>query len=567
MKRLDEMTLEEKIGQKLLFGWAADDADGPSLSEGYPGASPEAAATAVNARALRLLRDWKVGGIILMGRNVESPVQVAALHNAVQAECDVPVFFSTDQEGGHVCRMKKPFTMMPGAMPLGATRDAVLAERGAAAVSAELSAIGINLDFAPDADVNNNPDNPIIGVRSYGEDPALVARMVTAQVKGYQSNGTIACAKHFPGHGDTAVDSHLGLASLPWTMDRLRSVELPPFVAAIEAGVDFVMTAHIIFEAIDPDRPGTLSPKVVDGLLRGELGYQGVVITDCMEMKGVVSKYGIGEAAVMAVEAGVDVLAACHTPSRQEEIRTSLLEAVRSGRIPESRIDESVARILACKEKYGLDERRVVDVDSVMKLVGCVEHRALEQDIARKSITVVKDEAGRIPLLPGKTLVVGPPDQARTLAEEIASARLFHALDTSPVDHVGIGPAFTDDQLSEVASKSAGATAIVVLTKHKEPWTSVPQDEGAQAEMIKGMVAFGKPVVVVAIRNPYDIRHFPEAPTYLCTYGYTAASLTALAEVLVGAVEATGKLPVTLPMDGAAPIPAEVEEDTTKWGF
>jgi beta-N-acetylhexosaminidase len=567
VKRLEEMTLEEKVGQKLLFGWQADDAAGPSLSEGYPGAAPEKAATAVNSNALRLLRDWKVGGVILMGRNVESPAQVAALHNAVQAECEIPLFYSTDQEGGHVCRMKKPFTVMPGAMPLGATRDVSLAERAASAVSAELSAIGINLDFAPDADVNNNPDNPIIGVRSFGEDPALVARMVTAQVTGYQSNGTIACAKHFPGHGDTAVDSHLGLAVLPWTMDRLRRVELPPFIAAIEAGVDFVMTAHIIFEAIDSDLPGTLSPKVIDGLLRGELGYKGVVITDCMEMKGIISRYGIGEAAVLAVEAGVDILAACHTPSRQGEIRNALLEAVRRGRIPESRIDESVERILASKAKYDLEARRVVDVDSVMKVVGCVDHRALEHEIARRSVTVVKDEAKRIPLRPGKTLVVGPPDPARALAEEIASARLFQSLDTAPVEHVGIGPAFTNEQLAEVAAKSAGATAIVVLTKHKEPWTQVPQDEAAQAEMIKSMIALDKPVVVAAIRNPYDIRHFPQAPTYLCTYGYTAASLTALAEVLVGAVEPTGRLPVTLPMDGAAPIPAAVEEDTTKWGF
>jgi beta-N-acetylhexosaminidase len=179
----------------------------------------------------------------------------------------------------------------------------------------------------------------------------------------------------------------------------------------------------------------------------------------------------------------------------------------------------------------------------------------------------VKDEAGRIPLAPGKTVVVGPPDPAAALAAEIVSARLFHSLDTSPVDHVGIGPAFSDEQLAEVAAKTAGAASIVVLTKHKEPWTPVPQDEVAQAAMIQSMVADGKPVTVAAIRNPYDIRHFPQVPTYLCSYGYTPASISALAEVLIGAVKPSGKLPVTLPMDGAPPIPAVLEEDTTEWGF
>lgn len=557
------MTLEEKIGQMLLFGWQAEEAESPSPSEGYPGARPESKATTLNANARRLLEQWKVGGVILMGRNVDSPEQVARLSNDFQAAAGpVPVFFSTDQEGGHVARMKAPFTVMPGNMPLGATGDEKLAYSAAHAVGEELAAIGINLNFAPSADINNNPDNPIIGVRSYGEDGRLVAGMVAAQVRGYQDAKTIACAKHFPGHGDTAVDSHLGLATIPYGMDRLEELELAPFRAAVAAGVSFIMTAHIIFETLDPERPGTLSPAVVDGLLRRDLGYKGVVITDCMEMKGIRDHYGIGEAAVMAVEAGVDILAVCHTPARQEAVRNALLEAVRSGRVTEARIDASVERILACKRKFRLDERRTVDVANVAQVVGSAAHRGIEQEIARKSITVVKDLAGAVPLPPGRVAVIGPESAAETVSESLKS------LGRADVESAGVGPEFSADQLEGARSAAAGADVLVLLTKHPEPWTIVPQDEVAQTALVNELSAIGKPLVVVALRNPYDIRHFPDISSYVTTYGYTAASLKALAEVLAGKVEALGHLPVTLPASAAAPVAAAAPaEDTRKWGF
>lgn len=557
------MTLEEKIGQMLVFGWQAEEAEGPSPSEGYPGARPETKATTLNANARRLLDEWKVGGVILMGRNVETPEQVARLANDFQAAAGpVPVFFSTDQEGGHVARMKAPFTVMPGNMPLGAARDEELAYAAARAVGEELAAIGINLNFAPSADINNNPDNPIIGVRSYGEEAREVGKMVAAQVRGYQDANTIACAKHFPGHGDTAVDSHLGLATIPYGMDRLERLELVPFQAAIEAGVSFVMTAHIIFEALDPKRPGTLSPAVVDGLLRRDLGYKGVVITDCMEMKGIRDHYGIDEAAVMAVEAGVDVLTVCHTASRQEAVRNALLEAVRSGRIPEARIDQSVERILACKQKFHLADRRAVDVDRVMQVVGSEAHRNIEQEIARKSITVVKDEAGSVPLPAGSVAVIGPESAAEAVAENLK------ALGRENVASAAVGPEFSADQLEGARRAAGSADVVVLLTKHPEPWTIVPQDEAAQAALVKELQAAGKPLVVAALRNPYDVRHFPDVRTYMATYGYSAASLKALAEVLAGTVPAQGTLPVTLPAEAAAPLAAAAPaEDTTKWGF
>lgn len=578
MVRLEDLTLEEKIGQMLLFGWQADDAEGPSPSGGYPGAHRETAATTVNARCRRLLNEWSVGGVILMGRNVESPEQVARLTNELQQMCDVPLFVSTDQEGGHVCRMKKPFTVMPGNMPLGATRDADLARRAAKAVGEELKAIGINLNFAPVLDVNNNPDNPIIGVRSYGEDPELVARLGVAQIQGYRESGTIPCAKHFPGHGDTTTDSHIGLARIPYGMDRLNALELLPFRAAVEAGIPFVMTTHIIFEALDPGRPATLSPAVINGLLRGDLGFQGVVITDCMEMKAIADNFGLGEAAVIAVEAGVDICAACHTPEKQAQIRQALLDAVSSGRLTMERIDASVRRILACKEAFGLERRRAVDLDNVEWIVGNLSHRQTEQEIARRSITVVKDAARRIPLPSGRTVIVGPPDTARALAAEISAARMAQQLETAgigdiraealgDVEHIGIGPAFEEAEMDAVRRALPGAGAVVMLTKHREPWTVVPQNEERQAALVKELHDRGLPLVVVALRNPYDLRRFPFVETYVAALGYTQPSLAALAEVLLGIVEPQGKLPVTIPAESPAPPAPERHEDTSQWGF
>jgi beta-N-acetylhexosaminidase len=237
-----------------------------------------------------------------------------------------------------------------------------------------------------------------------------------------------------------------------------------------------------------------------------------------------------------------------------------------------------VRRILDCKQKFALDERRTVDVDEVMAVVGSPEHREIEQEIARKSITVVKDTAGRIPLPVAKTLVIGPLEIARALSNEISSARMAHQLDSgsfsdmamgrlADVKYAGVGPDFAEEQLSEARVKAAAAEAIVFLTKHKEPWTAVPQNEAAQAALVREMEATGKPVVVVALRNPYDIRRFTEIPTYLCTYGYTPASLAALAEVLVGSIPAQGQLPVDLPTEAVQTTEAAPEGDTTAWGF
>jgi beta-N-acetylhexosaminidase len=331
------------IGQMLLFGWQG---------------AVAAESQSVNEHARALIEDAAVGGIILMGRNVDTPAQVKALTTDLQARNGAygrpPLFIAVDQEGGRVNRLNPPhFSRQPGSGEIGAGGNPEAAQGAAVAIARELRTVGINWNFAPVLDVNNNPLNPVIGDRSYGDDPALVAAMGVAAVKGYQDEcGLLACGKHFPGHGDTTVDSHLGLPVVEHGLARLESVELVPFRAAIAAGLVAIMTAHIVFKQIDPDRPATLSPAIVTGLLRREMGFDGLIITDCLEMKGVTQHCDASEAAVRAVLAGADILLCCHTWTTQAAIRTALQGAVASGRISAARIDESLGRIARAKERW-----------------------------------------------------------------------------------------------------------------------------------------------------------------------------------------------------------------------
>ncbi len=339
-----------------------------------------------------LVDDFKVGGIIVLTRNVQNPEQIAVTLNELQARSDKPLFISADQEGGLITRMKHPFTTFPGNMALGATRSVDFARDSAKAIARELMAVGVNMNFAPCVDVNNNPLNPIIGIRSFSESPKLVAELGVAAIEGFESLGVLACVKHFPGHGDTSTDTHMSLPSIPYDRKRLDAVELKPFKACIRRGVAMVMTSHICFTALDAQYPATLSYAVITELLRQQMKFKGLIVTDCMEMKAIADNFGAVEAAVMAVKAGTDILLACHTLEVQAQIRTALVKAVESGEIPEQRIDESVNRILAAKEKFGLDARRETDLTSIRQSVGTDINRGLEREIAEKSVTVLRNE-------------------------------------------------------------------------------------------------------------------------------------------------------------------------------
>ena len=337
------MTLHQKIGQMLLFGWTGD--------------TPEESRT-VGPHAAALVDEFAIGGVVLMGRNVGTPTQTRDTIGALQARAEAsglpPLFVAVDQEGGRVQRLGPPlYPARPAARSVGDTGDPAQARASARRIGEELREIGFNWDFAPVLDVNNNPKNPVIGDRAYGSDAALVAAMGAAAVRGFQEDaGILACGKHFPGHGDTDTDSHHALPRIGHDRVRLEAVEMVPFRAAIEAGLAAVMTSHILFLALDPALPATLSPAILTGLLRGELGFEGLIITDDLEMKGVADGWGAAEAAVLAVAAGADVLLCCHTEETQREIQQALVQAVATGRLSEARVDESVARIAAAKGRW-----------------------------------------------------------------------------------------------------------------------------------------------------------------------------------------------------------------------
>jgi beta-N-acetylhexosaminidase len=367
---LRDLTLEQKIGQMLCLGWGGDDS---FLS--------------VNTQARACVQELHAGGMVVMGRNlspstrplppIDAPA-VRAMLAELQHLAAIPLFLSTDQEGGRVARFgSAPFTRMPAAGVIGAKGDTELARAAARATANELAAVGINWNFAPEADINSNPANPVIGDRAFGTTAETVSPMVTAQVQGYQEGGVLACAKHFPGHGDTALDSHFDLPTLPHNRDVMDTRELVPFRAAIAAGVASVMTAHLLFPAIDDSGlPATMSRPILTHLLREQMEFDGLIVTDCLEMKAVADGWGTAQAAVFAAKAGADVLLVCHTWERQRETYHALLTAARSGELPLVQIDSAVSRILTAKQRLAEMPR------PALTTIGSSEHQQIYRTLA-----------------------------------------------------------------------------------------------------------------------------------------------------------------------------------------
>jgi beta-N-acetylhexosaminidase len=529
---LYDLSLDERIGQLLCFGWQGD--------------TPEES-QAVNAHARELIEMMRVGSVVLLGRNVgETPGQTRQTLAELQAMAHVPLFIAVDQEGGSVNRFRAPFHEFPGNMALGAilrghgnhplTRaPEQYALRQAEAQARELRAIGVNWNFAPVVDVNNNPDNPIIGVRSYGEDPKLVAKFGAAAVRGYQGMGLLACAKHFPGHGDTAIDSHLALPTVHGGQERLQSVELVPFRAVIEAGVGAIMTTHILFPDLDNEHPATISHAFLSGLLRREFHYEGIVITDCLEMDAIGKTVGTPRGAVEALKAGADIALVCHTLETQRATVQAIKEAVASGELPQERLNEAAERVLSTKRRFLVDPPPVEEEpwqDS--------GHDELEREIARASITVVRN-SGRLPLRlgRGRLLLISMHPAVERLGEYVSR----HHQD---VDVYSLGPSAEGRPLPLEDMETYWAA--VVLTCPCEPWSAAPIDQEKQAILVRTLhTAYKDELVVVAIREPYDLRRFPKVANYVCTYGYRNCSLEALADALFSEYEPTGRLPVTIP--------------------
>ncbi|MEU0472659.1 glycoside hydrolase family 3 protein [Streptomyces olivaceus] len=551
---ISRMSVEAKIGQLFVPYFHGTSATSPSQSDQDRNLAELGVRTVAE-----LIAKYQIGGVIYFHgwtNNIRDPRQIADLSNGVQRASlalptPIPSLISIDQEHGVNVRIGSGATQLPGAMALGAGRSLPDARTAGRISGTELAALGIHQNFAPVADVNVNPANPIINVRSFGADAREVSRMVAAQVTGYQESGVIACAKHFPGHGDTAQDSHTGLPVITHTREEWDRVDAPPFRAAIAAGVDSIMTAHLQVPALDPsNEPATLSPAILQGVLRGELGFEGVIVTDALNMEGVRTKYGDDRVPVLALRAGADQLL---FPPDIGVAYNGVLAAVRSGEITEDRLDESVLRILRIKDKAGLlGGSPYVSRTEAARVVGARRHRAAAARIAERTTTLLVNEGAALPLSRRhrKLLVVGaspafPTDDSRTTVPELAGA--FDELGYRTT-HLATGGEPDAAKIDEAVAAARGRDAVVVTTDNVGATS-------AQRTLVSRLLATGVPVVHLAVRNPYDIAHLGDVPASLASYCWTEVELRAAARVIAGRVAPRGRLPVPVQR---ADDPAEV---------
>jgi beta-N-acetylhexosaminidase len=530
-RTLAKLSLDEKIGQMMAvrFTGGFRNADSDSLRD---------------LESL-ILKD-KIGGLILSGGEV---YETAELTNAFQKLARLPLLFAADFERG-VGSQIAGATLFPPLMSIGAAGAEDLAYEMGRITALEGRAVGIHMTYAPVVDVNVNPDNPIINTRSVGEDPALVGRIARAFIRGCQEHGMIATAKHFPGHGDTAQDSHLLLPSILADRERLEKVELAPFREAMAAGVRAVMTAHLFVPALEPtpDLPATLSRAILTDLLRDKLGFKGLVVTDAMEMGGITNTYSPEDAALRAVLAGADLLLLPPEPSR---VAASLVAAVKDGRIPARRIDESVRRILEAKAALGLDRNRFVRIDELSRLVAPRAYLDQAWKTFEKAVTLVKNDGPVIPLAGADRKIAvfalssDPGDYyaGRAFAAEMkkrnpGTLAFFADGDTG------------QEELDTDVSRAAGVDTVVfaLFSRLASSKGSVDLDPKHVALVERFAGAPGGPAVVaVSFGSPYFLRHFPDVKGYVCLYRSTPETQQIAARALFGEMDMTGRLPVSLP--------------------
>ena len=534
-KAIEHMTMEEKVGQMLMPDFRTW--NGKNVTE-------------MNTEIAKLVKDYHLGGVILFRENTVTADQTTKLVSAYQEAAEkYGLLISIDQEGGIVTRLQTG-TDMPGNMALGATRSEETAEKVGKAIGEELNALGINMNFGPVLDVNNNPDNPVIGVRSFSENPELVGKLGNAYIKGLHETGTAATAKHFPGHGDTAVDSHIGLPEVQHDIDRLKKVELYPFQQAMDAGIDAIMTAHVTFPKIDDTKaiskkdgteiavPATLSHKVLTGLIREDMGFKGVIVTDAMNMGAIADHFGSVDAAIRAVKAGADVLL---MPVGIQAVANGLYDSVNAGDISEDRLERSVERILTLKlnrsivkaeVEKSLDEK----VANALQVVGSPEHKAVEKEAAEKSITLVKNND----VLP---LNVSPEDKVVVVGGSGFSMNLLAA--EVQKHHPGASYINATGPLNATQLAQVKDAKYIIAGTYTSS-VSGRANDASQMVMTRQLIATGVPVIAVGARNPYDVMSYTDVDAYLVQYGFRPASFEATANTIFGKNNPTGKLPVTI---------------------
>jgi beta-glucosidase-like glycosyl hydrolase/CubicO group peptidase (beta-lactamase class C family) len=538
---LRKLSLEEKVGQLIL----------PALRAVFLHSKSEEM-----QEIERQIRENRVGGFILFGGDV---YEAAVLIDKVQAGSKLPLLVASDFERGANFRLRNTVSF-PWNMAIGASGSEHWAYLQGKATGMESRALGVNWIFAPVLDINNNPANPVINIRSYGEDPELVAKLGAAFIRGAQEAGVMATAKHFPGHGDTAVDSHLDLPLMNMDRQRLDSLELIPFKRAIQSGVWSVMTAHLAVPAIEPDSrvPATLSNKVLDGLLQKELGFSKLVVTDSLTMAGLAEGYWAGDAALRAFKAGIDVLLDSPNP---DAVYQSLLQAVRSGEISRERLDHSVRKILEAKAWLGLDRNRRVDLQRISQVVNDPELQEQAQQMADASVTLVRDQSGIVPfdvrrLRSAHVVMVLSRDQGEETG--VFEKELRQRLDSVTFDRISMS---TSEQELEAALERTRQAEIAVCAIFARVVTGtgtvgLPERLGRWVEKLSQIQ---RPVVTIALGTPYVIQGFPALPTYFCTFSNADVSQTAAVKALFGEIPVKGKLPVTLP--GVAVLHSGVERE------
>src|SRR5947208_879529 len=533
------MTLEEQIGQLLMVG--------------FWGSTP-------SQEIIDLIQRHHVGNILLFSRNIHDARQVFELTQSLQAIAQeagqrYPLLLAIDQENGLVQRLGEAVTLFPGNMALGAIGSEKVAYEVALATGRELKALGINMNLAPVVDVNNNPANPVIGVRSFGEDARQVARLAASMVKGYHAAGILACLKHFPGHGDTAVDSHLALPTIPYALERLEALELVPFRSGIEAGAESVMIAHVSFPALTRQDmlPATLSSAIVQGLLREKLGFNGLILSDCLEMKAISETFGTERAAVMALQAGIDLVLVSHHYTQQRGSIEAIQAAVQAKELSPQTVQQAAERVLRLKASY-LSWNDLSPSTTLHASIGCEAHIQLQNQAYALSTTLVRNEDALLPLHldSGERIVVLSPQrnnmsmvEDRYYSDEVLAdiIQQYH----SPVRRLSIAPGPAEDAYRELLQTSSESDIFIVATVNAHLDDRDEQSE-RQAEVVRYLVASGRRIIVIAVRNPYDLLAFPQLRTYLVTYEYTRPALAAAVHVIFGERQAQGHLPVGIPL-------------------
>jgi beta-N-acetylhexosaminidase len=502
------------------------------------------------------IKNEKVGGFTI---SVGSPTEVASKLNALQEMSAIPLVFGADLEAGAGFRARGGYfipnaidlggaVVFPPEMAIGATGDTVLAYEQGKLTAIEGRALGIHIAYAPVLDVNNNPANPVINTRSYGEDPASVARLGAAFIRGVQDNGMIATGKHFPGHGDTGTNSHLALPVVTVSRNRLDSVELVPFRAAVNGGVDAMMSFHGAMPALDSSGvPGTLSQKVLTDLLRNDLKFKGIIISDAMDMAGVLNQYGPVDAVKRAVAAGVDILI---QPLNVAQTIDAVVAGVKEGRYTEARLDESVRRILSAKQGLGLNRRKLVSLDSLRYIVGDSSHAAMARKIAERSITLVKDSLRQVPLQSTGTsrflsITVGR-------RSDLSAGVAFNGELSSRIKNLRSEFLAAEDPSADYArlERAADSADVTIVSSYVgQNWDAVSANAPqAFASFVQRLTSRGKRIVVVSFGNPYLLDQIPAVPAYVVAWGGFPPSQTAAARALLGVQAITGRLPISIPV-------------------